>query len=145
GPGDLCAHVILVERRQFDVNAFCHRRSPSDVRSYSTLARTEYGQVNRVPWTKSRFQQQRFRAPKNRTQRLQMAPNRKPRPTATASAVYGLCFSDLSTTSTTLSPTSRTAPIASRPFSPASEIAPSRSDFARCHEAVPLVAKMSAI
>ena len=86
-----------------------------------------------------------FRAPKNRTQRLQMAPNRKPRPAASASAVYGLCFSDLSTASTRLSPTSRTAPIASRPFSPASEITPSRSDFARCHEAVPLAAKMSAI
>jgi hypothetical protein len=29
GPGDLCSHVILVERRHFDVQAFCHGRSPN--------------------------------------------------------------------------------------------------------------------
>jgi hypothetical protein len=29
GPGDLCSHVILVERRQLDVHAFCHSRSSS--------------------------------------------------------------------------------------------------------------------
>ena len=28
GPGDLSSHVILVERRHFDVHAFCHSRSP---------------------------------------------------------------------------------------------------------------------
>src|ERR1700730_15030969 len=28
GPGDLCSHVILVERHHFDVHAFCHSRSP---------------------------------------------------------------------------------------------------------------------
>jgi len=28
GPGDLCSHVILVERRHFDFHAFCHCRSP---------------------------------------------------------------------------------------------------------------------
>ena len=28
GPGDLCSHVILVERRHFDVHAFYHSRSP---------------------------------------------------------------------------------------------------------------------
>ena len=27
-PGDLCTHVILVERCHFDVHAFCHSRSP---------------------------------------------------------------------------------------------------------------------
>jgi hypothetical protein len=30
-PGDLCAHVTLVERRQFDVHAFCHSRSPLEL------------------------------------------------------------------------------------------------------------------
>jgi hypothetical protein len=30
-PGDLCAHVTLVERRQFDVHAFCHNRSPLEL------------------------------------------------------------------------------------------------------------------
>src|ERR1700730_5874081 len=28
GPRNLCSHVILVERRNFDVHAFCHSRSP---------------------------------------------------------------------------------------------------------------------
>jgi hypothetical protein len=28
GPGDLCSNVILIERRQFDVHAFGHNRSP---------------------------------------------------------------------------------------------------------------------
>src|SRR5712692_4752837 len=28
GPGDLCSHVILVERHHFDIHAFCHSRSP---------------------------------------------------------------------------------------------------------------------
>ena len=28
GPGDLCSHVILAERRHFDVHAFCHSRCP---------------------------------------------------------------------------------------------------------------------
>jgi hypothetical protein len=30
-PGDLCTHVTLVERRQFDVHAFCHSRSPLEL------------------------------------------------------------------------------------------------------------------
>jgi hypothetical protein len=28
GPRNLCSHVILVERCNFDVHAFCHSRSP---------------------------------------------------------------------------------------------------------------------
>jgi hypothetical protein len=28
GPADLCSHVIVVERRHFDVHAFYHRLSP---------------------------------------------------------------------------------------------------------------------
>jgi len=40
GPGDLCSHVILVERRHFDVHAFCcHQSLSSEVRSYTTFAR----------------------------------------------------------------------------------------------------------
>jgi hypothetical protein len=30
GPGDLCSHVILVQRSQLDVHAFCHSRSPQE-------------------------------------------------------------------------------------------------------------------
>jgi hypothetical protein len=28
GPSDLCPHVFLIERRNFDVHAFCHSRFP---------------------------------------------------------------------------------------------------------------------
>jgi hypothetical protein len=31
GPGDLCSHVILVERRHFDVHVFCHQSLSSEV------------------------------------------------------------------------------------------------------------------
>ena len=40
GPGDLCSHVILVERRHFDVHAFLPQSLSSNVRSYTTVART---------------------------------------------------------------------------------------------------------
>ena len=45
GPGDLCSHVVFVERRHFEVHAFSQSRSP--LVSYSELyhARTEYGRA----------------------------------------------------------------------------------------------------
>src|SRR5262245_23762292 len=76
--------------------------------------------------------------------RRQVAPNRNPMPTASASVVYGRVLSDSSMASTTLSPTSRTASTASWPLAPTSDITPSTFERARLQAAPPLDAKRSA-
>src|SRR5262249_11377137 len=57
----------------------------------------------------------------------------------------GRVLSDSSMASTTLSPTSCTASIASCPLAPTSDTTPSTFDFARLHATLPLAVKMSVI
>src|SRR3977135_1057993 len=87
----------------------------------------------------------RGRACGRRAHRGELAPNRKPMPTARASVVYGRFLSDSSMASTMLSPTSRTASTASWPLALTSDTIPSTFDFARLHATLPLDEKISAI
>src|SRR5258707_15736916 len=41
GPGDLCSHVILVERPHFDVHDFCHNHAPLMSGDISRFAPTD--------------------------------------------------------------------------------------------------------
>ena len=55
-PGDFCSHVILVERRHFDVHAFCHSRSflEAEIDRLSAAVSSGFarGKVRKAPTSK---------------------------------------------------------------------------------------------